>query len=149
MTTPPPILIVDDSEDDVELFCLGLSELGMPNAIDVCRDGVEALDYLLRRGAYSDRPPVLPLFVLADLKMPRMDGLELLGEIRRTESLRLLPVILMTSSNQPRDVMAGYTGGANAFVVKPVGFEQLTASAKAIGTFWGQFNRPPLNTPAA
>ena len=139
-----PILIVDDSEDDVELFCLGLSGLNLPNPVDVCRDGEEALDYLLRRGRHADRADILPLFMLVDVKMPRMGGIELLTEMRRTPALQHLPVIVMTSSNQPRDVHAGYAAGANGFVVKPVDFDKLVENARAIGTYWGLCNRPPV-----
>ena len=130
-----PILIVDDSDDDVELFRLGLSELHLANPVEVCRDGVEALDYLMRRGAWAQRTGPQPLFMLLDIKMPRMNGIELLAEIRKQPSLQMLPVVMMTSSNQPRDVAAGYAAGANGFVVKPVGFEKLVESAKASGTF--------------
>ncbi|MFO1246466.1 MAG: response regulator [Ramlibacter sp.] len=143
-----PILIVDDSDDDVELFRLGLSELHLANPVEVCRDGVEALDYLMRRGAWAQRTGPQPLFMLLDIKMPRMNGIELLAEIRKQPSLQMLPVVMMTSSNQPRDVAAGYAAGANGFVVKPVGFEKLVESAKAIGTFWGIFNRPAASDAA-
>lgn len=139
-----PILIVDDSEDDVELFRLGLADLHLANPIDVCRDGEEALDYLMRRGRFEGRTDAPPLFALVDIKMPRMGGIELLTEMRRTETLKLVPVVIMTSSNQPRDVQAGYAAGANGFVVKPVDFEKLVESARAIGMFWGVFNRPPV-----
>ncbi len=142
MSKPQPILIVDDSEDDVELFRIGLEEVKMANPIDVCRDGVEALDYLMRRGPYADRENVLPLFVLTDIKMPRMDGLDMLKAIRAQPHLHLLPVVIMTSSNQHLDVVAGYAAGANGFVVKPVGFDKLIESARAIGVYWGLFNRP-------
>jgi CheY-like chemotaxis protein len=139
-----PILIVDDSEDDVELFRLGLSDLNLANPIDVCRDGEEALDYLLRRGRYESRLDLAPLFALVDIKMPRMGGIELLTAMRSIDTLKLIPVVIMTSSNQPRDVQAGYAAGANGFVVKPVDFEKLVESARAIGMFWGVFNRPPV-----
>lgn len=139
-----PILIVDDSEDDVELFRLGLSDLNLANPIDVCRDGEEALDYLLRRGRYENRLDLPPLFALVDIKMPRMGGIELLTQMRSMDALKLIPVVIMTSSNQPRDVQAGYAAGANGFVVKPVDFEKLVESARAIGMFWGVFNRPPV-----
>ncbi|MBX3586848.1 MAG: response regulator [Ramlibacter sp.] len=145
MSDLAPILIVDDSADDVELFQLGLASLNLANPIDICRDGVQALDYLLRRGPFADRTGPLPLFVLLDIKMPRMDGIETLTELRRQPGLEILPVIMMTSSNQPRDIQAGYAAGANGFVVKPVGFEKLVESAKAIGMFWGVFNQPPLS----
>ncbi len=140
-----PILIVDDSEDDVELFCLGLSGLNLPHPVDVCRDGEEALDYLLRRGRHAGRPDLLPLFMLVDVKMPRMGGIELLSEMRGNPMLRHLPVIVMTSSNQPRDVQASYAAGANGFVVKPVDFDKLVENARAIGTYWALCNRPPVH----
>lgn len=148
MTAPAPtdiapILIVDDSQDDVELFQIGLEQLNLVNPIHVCRDGVDALDYLLRRGAWSGRTGPQPLLTLLDIKMPRMDGLELLGHIRAHPDIRLLPVVVMTSSNQSRDVTASYAAQANGFLVKPVDFEQLVACAKAVGMYWALYNRPP------
>lgn len=143
-----PILLVDDSNDDVELFRIGLEGLNLANPVDVCRDGADALDYLLLRGQYAGRENVLPLFVLTDIKMPRMDGLEMLRTIRQQPTLRLLPVVIMTSSSQHLDVDAGYSAGANGFVIKPVGFEQLIESARAVGVYWGLFNQPPAQ-PAA
>jgi CheY-like chemotaxis protein len=137
-----PILIVDDSDDDVELFRIGLEEVHLANRIEVCRDGAQAMDYLLRRGEYAGRDNVLPLVVLTDIKMPRMDGLALVSAIRQEPSLHLLPVVIMTSSNQHLDVAAGYAAGANGFVTKPVGFEQLIESARAVGLYWGLFNQP-------
>lgn len=146
MSELKPILIVDDSDDDVELFRIGLEEVQLANPVDVCRDGVQALDYLLRRGEHAQRDDVLPLFVLTDIKMPRMDGLEMLRAIRQHPPLRFLPVVIMTSSNQHLDVAAGYAAGANGFVIKPVGFDQLIESARAIGVYWGLVNRPPGQT---
>lgn len=143
MSQMKPILIVDDSDDDVELFRIGLEEVQLANPLDVCRDGAQALDYLLRRGDYAARDDVLPLFVLTDIKMPRMDGLEMLRAIRQQPTLKLLPVVIMTSSNQHLDVAAGYAAGANGFVIKPVGFERLIESARAVGVYWGLFNQPP------
>ncbi|MFC5497866.1 response regulator [Caenimonas terrae] len=137
-----PILIVDDSDDDVELFRIGLEEAQLANPIVVCRDGVQAMDYLLRRGEYDGREDVLPLVVLTDIKMPRMDGLDLVRAIRREPSLHLLPVVIMTSSNQHLDVEAGYAAGVNGFVTKPVGYEGLIACARAVGVYWGLFNQP-------
>ena len=148
MSQLQPILIVDDSDDDVELFRIGLEEVQLANPIEVCRDGADALDYLLRRGAYAGREDVQPLFVLTDIKMPRMGGLEMLREIRRHPELQFLPVVIMTSSNQHTDVAAGYEAGANAFVIKPVGFERLIQSARAVGVFWGLFNHPPVKAPS-
>ncbi len=141
MNAIAPLLIVDNSSDDVELFRLGLADLGLANPIDVCRDGVEALDYLLRRGEHDGRTGPLPRVVLMDMKMPRMDGVEVLTQIRREPLLRCLPVVIMTSSPHDRDVAAAYAAGANGFVIKPVEFEQLQESARAIGRYWGQINR--------
>jgi CheY-like chemotaxis protein len=137
-----PILIVDDSDDDVELFRIGLEEVHLANRIEVCRDGAQAMDYLLRRGEYAGRDNVLPLVVLTDIKMPRMDGLALVSAIRQEPRLHLLPVVIMTSSNQHLDVDAGYAAGANGFVTKPVGFEGLIECARAVGVYWGLFNQP-------
>ncbi len=140
MNPSAPILIVDNSEDDVELFRIGLADIGLPNPVEVCRDGVLALDYLLRRGAYAGRPGPLPQVMLMDLKMPRMGGIEVLRQVRNQPSLRTLPVVIMTSSHHDRDIEAAYEAGANGFVIKPVGFEQLLESAAAIGRYWGRFN---------
>jgi two-component system response regulator len=147
MNDLPPILIVDNSDDDVELFRIGLAEAKLGNPVVVCRDGVRALDYLLRRGEHEGVTGPLPQFVLMDMKMPRMDGTEVLAEMRRHDSLRMVPVVMMSSSTHHRDIVAGYAAGANAFVIKPVGFERLMESAKAIGVFWGAFNRAPGTGP--
>jgi CheY-like chemotaxis protein len=143
-----PILIVDDSDDDVELFRIGLEGAQLANPIEVCRDGAQAMDYLLRRGEFAGRPDVLPLVVLTDIKMPRMDGLDLVRAIRREQGLHLLPVVIMTSSNQHLDVDAGYAAGANGFVTKPVGFEGLIECARAVGVYWGLFNQPAGRGPS-
>ena len=143
MSELAPILIVDNSDDDVELFRLGLEELALANPIAVCRDGVEAMDYLLRRGPHAGRAGPLPQVVLVDMKMPRMDGIDVLTEVRKHPLLRMLPVVMMTSSTHDRDVEAAYAAGANGFVIKPMGFEQLVASARAIGQYWAVFNRRP------
>lgn len=137
-----PILIVDDSDDDVELFRIGLEDGPLANRIEVCRDGVQAMDFLLRRGEYAGRDDVLPVVVLTDIKMPRMDGLALVRAIRKEPGLQQLPVVIMTSSNQHLDVEAGYAAGANGFVTKPVGYEKLIECARAVGVYWGLFNRP-------
>ena len=140
-----PILIVDDSDDDVELFRLGLSELHLANPVEVCRDGVEALDYLMRRGAWAQRTGPQPLFMLLDIKMPRMNGIELLAEIRKQPSLQMLPVVMMTSSNQPTWPPATLPGPMASW--SPVGFEKLVESARP-SAFWGIFNRPAASDAA-
>ena len=138
-----PILIVDDSDDDVELFRLGLSELHLANPVEVCRDGVEALDYLMRRGAWAQRTGPQPLFMLLDIKMPRMDGLEVLRELRGDPALRALPIVMLTSSREQRDIIESYELGVNGYVVKPVAMAEFIQAIQRVGLFWALLNEPP------
>ena len=133
-----PVLVVEDTDDSREVMGTLLEMEGY--RVAYATDGRDALDKL--------ETGLKPCLILLDVSMPRMNGIELLAEIRKQPSLQMLPVVMMTSSNQPRDVAAGYAAGANGFVVKPVGFEKLVESAKAIGTFWGIFNRPAASDAA-
>ena len=137
------ILLVDDNENDVELTLLALQSLKLPNGILHLRDGVEALEYLQRAGAPSAPHAQIPLFMLLDIKMPRMDGLELLRRLRADAKLMLMPIVVMTSSREQPDLRAAYELGANAYVVKPVHFEDFRKTLSTLGTFWGLLNESP------
>ena len=142
------ILLAEDSEADVELTLAALAHHNLANEVVVVRDGAEALDYLLRRGAFSGRGPGLPAVVLLDLKMPRVDGLEVLRTIKADEQLRKLPVVMLTSSREERDLVESYRLGVNAYVVKPVDFSQFVEAVKQLGMFWAVINEPPPGTVA-
>lgn len=137
------ILVVDDNDNDVELMLLGLRVLNLANEIVVVRDGAEGLDYLYKRGSYADRGGDVPLFVLLDLHMPRMDGIEMLAELRADENMRTLPVIIMSSSKEDPDLRRCYSLGINAYVVKPVDFDQFSRTVTQMGVFWALINEPP------
>jgi len=139
-----PILLVDDSEQDVELTILALQDDGkIANAIDVAYDGAEALDYLFCRGKFADRPDRNPAVILLDLKMPKVNGFEVLETIKNDEQLSSIPVVILTSSKEEQDIVKSYSGGANAFVVKPVDSEQFLEAIKQLGLFWAVVNVLP------
>ena len=138
-----PILLCEDSPHDLELTRDAFAKLRVGNAIDVARDGVEALDYLLRRGAFSGRAPGNPVLVLLDLKMPRVDGLEVLRTIRADAALKTIPVVVLTSSREEPDVALSYQLGVYAYVVKPVDSEQFVDAIERLGLFWLVVNEPP------
>ncbi len=144
MTEPKHILIVEDDERDLELTLAALGGVNLANPIVVARDGVEALDYLFRRNEYANRPHDLPAVVLLDLKLPRRNGIEVLTEIRKDRHLRKLPVVMLTSSREELDIERCYDIGANAFVVKPVDFQEFFHTVETVGSFWGLINEPPL-----
>ncbi|HKP02688.1 MAG TPA: response regulator [Chthoniobacterales bacterium] len=137
------ILLVEDDPKDVELTLTGLAEYNLANEVVVAHDGEEALDYLHRRGAYENRSNGNPAVVLLDLKLPKINGFEVLEKIRADESLRLLPVVVLTSSHEERDLVASYKLGVNAYVVKPVDFHQFVNAVKELGVFWAVINEPP------
>jgi CheY-like chemotaxis protein len=142
------ILLAEDNPRDVELTLTALGEHNLANEVVVARDGEEALDYLLRRGRFAQRAPGNPAVVLLDLKMPRVDGLEVLRRIKADESLKTIPVVMLTSSREERDLVESYRLGVNAFVVKPVGFEQFVNAVREIGVFWAILNeRAPGSVP--
>ncbi|HEX2100403.1 MAG TPA: response regulator [Candidatus Synoicihabitans sp.] len=143
MSSLRPILLVEDNELDVELSTSALREANIANDIVVARDGVEALDYLFRRGPHENRTGGDPAVVFLDLKMPRVDGQEVLREIRRKPSLQLLPVVVLTSSREEQDLLKIYNLGANAYVVKPVDFEKFVNTVSKLGFFWAVLNEPP------
>ena len=138
------ILLVEDNADDEELTKRAFRHNKISNPIVVARDGVEALDYLLPNGtAAADRPPVAPQIVLLDLKLPRIDGLEVLRRLRSDARTSLVPVVILTSSAEDEDVIESYRLGANAYVRKPVDYERFLEAAKQLGMFWLLVNRPP------
>jgi two-component system response regulator len=138
------ILLVEDNSSDEKLTVLALEECGIANDVVVARDGAAALDFLAATGAYSDRDPnELPTLVLLDLKLPKIDGLDVLRRIRADERTRLLPVVILTSSKEDEDVLQGYELGANAYVRKPVDFVEFMAAAKTLGLFWLLLNELP------
>ena len=137
------ILYAEDSANDVELTIEALKGIGIANQIIVARDGAEALDYLYRRGRFANRQTSPPILVLLDLKLPKVSGLEVLEKIKSDPQLRTVPVVVLTSSREERDLVEGYRLGVNAFVVKPVDFQQFTESVRRIGCFWALVNEPP------
>ncbi len=143
MSTLKPILIVEDSANDLELTLNALERSRLANDVVVARDGAEAADYLFRRGAYADRPAGNPVVVLLDLKLPKIDGLELLKMIRDNDEAGRTPVVLLTSSREERDVITGYKLGVNAYVVKPVHFAEFVQAIQDLGVFWALLNEPP------
>lgn len=138
------ILLADDNEDDLELETRALAQYRLANEIIVVRDGAEALDFLYRRGDFSDRNPTDPLVILLDINMPRLNGLEVLEQMKAEPQLRQIPVVMLTSSRQGPDVERCYKLGANAYVVKPVDFGQFADAVKTIGKFWAGLNELPL-----
>ncbi|HEV7254895.1 MAG TPA: response regulator [Mesorhizobium sp.] len=138
-----PILLVEDNPNDLELSLAALKRSQLANEIVVARDGAEALDYLLRRGSYAGRNDGPPAVVILDLKLPKVDGLEVLETIKRTKELAHTPVVMLTSSREERDVVRSYELGVNAFVVKPVGFKEFFEAIQDLGIFWAILNEPP------
>jgi CheY-like chemotaxis protein len=144
------ILLAEDNVNDVELTLSALQECHLANSVEVVRDGAEALDYLYRRGVYAEKRRELPGVVLLDLKMPRLDGLEVLRQIKSDPVLKRIPVVMLTSSREEQDLVHSYDLGVNAFVVKPVDFTQFVEAIRTLGIFWAIVNEPsPVNTKAA
>ncbi|HSI13290.1 MAG TPA: response regulator [Chthoniobacter sp.] len=141
------ILLVEDSEHDIELTLAALEAHNVANEVDTARDGAEALDYLYRRGVFADRSNELPVVVLLDLKMPRVDGLEVLRQIKADPELKRIPVVMLTSSREEQDLVRSYELGVNAYVVKPVNFAQFMDSVKQLGCFWAVINETPPMVP--
>lgn len=137
------ILLADDNENDLELTQRALAQHKLVNEIVVVRDGAEALDFLYRRGAFAARPDISPTLILLDIKMPKVDGLEVLEAVKNDPRLQHVPVVMLTSSGQGPDVDECYRLGANAYVVKPVDFMQFADAVKTIGKFWALLNEPP------
>lgn len=137
------ILLAEDNERDVELTLAALDEHNLANEVVVARDGAEALDYLYARGKFAGHANGLPVVVLLDLKMPKVDGLEVLRSMRADPSIRHVPVVMVTSSREEQDLIRSYEMGVNAYVVKPVDFQKFVESVKEIGMFWAVINEPP------
>jgi CheY-like chemotaxis protein len=137
------ILIVEDDPKDVELTLTALEEYNLANEVVVTRDGEEALDYLYCRGNFKMRTSDNPAVLLLDLKLPKVDGLEVLQQIKSDEKLRMIPVVVLTSSREERDMVASYKLGVNAYVVKPVDFHEFVNAIKELGVFWAVINEPP------
>lgn len=137
------ILLVEDNAMDEKLTLRAFEKSGITNSIFVVRDGAEALEYLFAAGRFSDPAPELPAVVLLDLKLPLIDGLEVLRRVRATERTKLLPVVILTSSVEEEDVVRGYSLGANAYVRKPVEFAEFVQAAKTLGMFWTLLNELP------
>jgi CheY-like chemotaxis protein len=137
------VLLVEDSENDIEITLEALAEYHLANKIDVVRDGAEALDYLFCRGKYATRSGPDPVVVLLDVKLPKLSGIEVLQEIRATKQYAHLPVVMLTSSREEPDLQRCYKLGCNAYVVKPVDFAQFTEALKMLGCFWAVLNEPP------
>lgn len=137
------ILLADDNEDDLEMEQRALAQYRLANEIVVVRDGAEALDYLYRRGEFANRAPADPLVLLLDINMPRVNGIEVLQQMKNDPKLRNVPVVMLTSSRQGPDVEQCYALGANAYVLKPVDFGQFADAVKTIGKFWAVLNELP------
>jgi CheY-like chemotaxis protein len=136
------ILLVEDNPKDVLLTERAFKQSNIANDLHVVRDGVEALDYLLGNGAGTAARPA-PALVLLDLKLPKVDGLEVLRRVREDQRTRLLPVVILTSSNEEQDILKGYGNGANSYIRKPVDFVQFTEAVKGLGLYWLVLNEPP------
>ncbi|MDE2089473.1 MAG: response regulator [Gammaproteobacteria bacterium] len=138
------ILLVEDNPDDEALTLRALAKNNIKNEVVVARDGAEALDYLFATGAYAGRDTsVLPQVTLLDLKLPKVDGLEVLRRIRADERTRCLPVVILTSSNEEKDLINGYSQGANSYIRKPVDFGQFIEAVRQLGLYWLVLNEPP------
>jgi CheY-like chemotaxis protein len=138
-----PIVLVEDNPNDLELTLVALERSQLANEVIVLRDGAEALDYLLRRAAHAERKVGNPAVLLLDLKLPKVDGLEVLKVIRESEDLRSMPVVMLTSSREEPDLQRAYALGVNAYVVKPVEFKEFVSAISDLGIFWAVLNEPP------
>ncbi len=141
------ILLAEDDPNDVELTLTALTDHAMVNEVDVVNDGAEAMDYLFCRGKYAGRATGLPAVVLLDIKMPKVDGIEVLRQLKSDPQLRIVPVVMLTSSREERDLVESYQLGASAFVVKPVDFAAFVDAVKQVGVFWAVVNEPPPSRP--
>lgn len=143
------ILLVDDNPRDTELILDALATYRLANEVLALRDGGEALDYLYCRGLFQGRAPNHPAVILLDLKMPRIDGIEVIRQVKQDPQLRTIPIVVMTSSRQEQDLVATYALGANAYVVKPVRFQEFVEAVRQLGGFWAMLNEPPLDPPVS
>ena len=138
------ILLVEDNPDDVELTLRAFKKNNILNRVIIAKDGVEALDFLFGTGTYAGRElKDLPVVILLDLKLPKIDGMEVLKRLRQDNRTKLIPVVILTSSSEPKDVVNGYSSGANGYVRKPVEFSQFVEAMRNLGLFWLLWNEPP------
>src|SRR5579862_1340413 len=137
------ILLAEDNENDIELTLEAFRQNDLGNVVDVVRDGSEALDYLFRRGKFTSRPEMEPDAILLDIKMPRVDGLEVLKVLKQDPVLKVIPVVMLTTSREDSDLLKCYDYGVNSFVVKPMDFAEFVRCVKTMGLFWGALNEPP------
>ena len=140
------ILLVEDSPQDIELTLAALEENRLANEVIVVRDGEAALDFLYKRGIFKLRTPGNPAVILLDLKLPKVDGLEVLDCIKQDPNLKAVPVVMLTSSREERDLVNSYELGVNAYVVKPVDFKDFVEAIKELGLFWAVINEPPVGS---
>lgn len=143
MSSLKRILLVEDSVRDAEMALNGLADFNLANDVMHVRDGVEALDYLYRRSQFASHPEGAPALVMLDLKMPRLDGMEVLRRMKSDPGLKAIPVVVMTSSREEPDLVQAYELGANAYVVKPVKFHEFVDAVRQVGSFWAVLNEPP------
>jgi DNA-binding response OmpR family regulator len=143
MNTLGRILLVEDDPKDVELTLTALEEYNLANEVIVARDGEEALEYLYSRGKFKTRFSGNPAVMLLDLKLPKVDGLEVLKQVKSEEKLRMIPIVVLTSSKEEKDMVASYKLGVSAYVVKPVDFHEFVNAIKELGVFWAVINEPP------
>jgi two-component system, response regulator len=143
-TNAVEILLVEDNPDDLALTLRALQRARLGNHIQVARDGAEALDYIFCEGAYASRRiEEIPKFILLDLKLPKVDGLEVLRRIKEDERTKMIPTVVLTSSKEQSDVVQSYRYGVNSYIVKPVNFERFAASVQELGMYWLLLNEPP------
>lgn len=138
-----PILLVEDNPKDLELTLLALEKGNLANDVVSVRDGKEAIDYLFRQGAYAGRPQGNPSVILLDLKLPKLDGIQVLEKVKAEPALQSVPVVMLTTSREERDLVRSYKLGVNAYVVKPVGFKEFVDAIQELGVFWAVLNEPP------
>jgi CheY-like chemotaxis protein len=141
--TPVEVLLVEDNADDAEMTMRALRQRRLANNIVWVKDGLEALDYLFYRGAYATRTRSTPKIVLLDLKMPKMDGIEVLRNMKGDEKTRMIPVVMLTSSNEESDIVRSYDVGVNSYIVKPVEFDKFVEEVSKLGVYWAAMNRVP------
>jgi two-component system response regulator len=140
---PVEILLVEDNPNDAELSLYALKKYNIANRVHHARDGAEALEYLFRTGKYADRNEQPPRVIMLDLKLPKVDGLEVLRRIKADKSTRSIPVVVLTSSREERDVIESYNLGVNSYIVKPIDFEQFTEAVRSLGLYWLLLNEVP------
>lgn len=141
-----PILLVDDDAHDRELTCIALGRASLLNETIAVRDGEEALDYLFRRGSFASREPGNPAVVLLDMKMPKVDGLDVLRYVRANSETEQIPIVMLTGSREEQDLVKSYELGVNAFVVKPLDFQDFVQAVAKVGAFWAVVNEPPAGS---